>query len=159
MMNKVPLTKIGAEMLREELKRLKGIERPNVIKAIAEARGHGDLSENAEYHAAKEQQSFIEGRIALLEQKLSIAMIIDPTTLSVEGRIVFGATIKLFHQQKEQEVSYQIVGELEADVDSGKLSIASPIARGLIGKEVGDLVEITVPGGTHHYEILEVLYI
>ena len=158
-MNKYPLTKIGAVMLREELKRLKTVDRPNVIKAISEARGHGDLSENAEYHAAKEQQSFIEGRIALLEEKLSVAMIIDPTTLNVNGRVVFGATVKLFHEETKKEVNYQIVGELETNIESGKLSIASPIARALIGKETGDQVEIIVPGGKHHYEILEVRYI
>src|SRR5690625_1569251 len=140
-MSKVPLTVRGADRLTEELTRLKTVERPRVIEAIAEARAHGDLKENAEYHAAREQQSFIEGRIAEIEGKLSNAQIIDPTTVNSEGRVVFGATVDLIEEETEKEVTYQIVGEDEADIKEGRVSVNSPIARALIGKEDGDLVQ------------------
>lgn len=158
-MNKVPLTVVGAEKLKAELHRLKTSERPRVIAAIAEARAHGDLSENAEYHAAKEQQSFIEGRIVDLEAKLANAQIIDPLTVNAGGRIVFGATVDLMDESSEKEVTYQIVGDDEADINSGKISISSPIARALIGKELGDVVEVQVPGGVRQYEVLDVRYV
>ena len=158
-MNKVPLTVVGAEKMKEELHRLKTVERPRIIAAIAEARAHGDLSENAEYHAAKEQQSFVEGRIADLESKLSNAQIIDPLKVNARGRVVFGATLDLLEETSQKEVTYQIVGEDEADIAKGKLSISSPIARALIGKELGDVVEVQVPDGTRQYEILDVRYI
>ena len=159
MSDKVPITARGAEKLREELTRLKTVERPRIIAAIAEARAHGDLSENAEYHAAKEQQSFMEGRIAEIEGKLSDAQIIDPTTVNAEGRVVFGATVKLFDETSDSEVTYQIVGDDEADIEAGKISVNSPIARGLIGKEDGDEVEVQVPDGVRCYEILAIDYI
>lgn len=158
-MNKVPLTVIGAEKMKEELHRLKTTERPRVIAAIAEARAHGDLSENAEYHAAKEQQSFIEGRIADLEGKLSNAQIIDPLKVNAQGRVVFGATVELMEEASGKEVTYQIVGDDEADIAQGKISISSPIARALIGKEAGDVVDVQVPDGTRQYEILDVRYV
>lgn len=158
-MNKVPLTVAGAEKLKQELHRLKTVERPRIIQAIAEARAHGDLSENAEYHAAKEQQSFIEGRIADLESKLGHAQIIDPLTVNANGRVVFGATLDLFEEASQQEVTYQIVGDDEADIAQGKVSISSPIARALIGKEQGDVVEVKVPDGTRQYEILDIRYV
>jgi transcription elongation factor GreA len=158
-MNKVPMTVAGAKALQEELQRLKSVERPRIIKAIAEARAHGDLSENAEYHAAKEEQGFIEGRIAEIDSKLASAQVIDPTALKEEGRVVFGTTLKLYDENADAEVSYQIVGDDEADIEAGKISINSPIARGLIGKEEGDEVEVKVPDGVRRYEILSVQYI
>lgn len=157
-MNKYPLTVVGADMLRVELQNLKSIERPSVIQAIAEARAQGDLSENAEYDAAKEKQGFIEGRIADLEGKLSNAQIIDPTTLDAEGRIVFGATVELEDANSGDAVTYQIVGDDEADIKLGKISISSPIARALIGKYAGDAVDVQAPGGVRQYEVLDVLY-
>ncbi|SMF37807.1 transcription elongation factor GreA [Pseudogulbenkiania subflava] len=158
-MNKVPLTLRGAELLKEELQRLKSVERPAVIEAIAEARSHGDLSENAEYDAAKERQAFVEGRIAELEGKLSNAQIINPTELDAEGRIVFGTTVELMDLESEEEVTYQIVGDDEADIKFAKVSVNSPIARALIGKEAGDVAEVMAPGGIREYEILDVKYI
>ena len=157
-MSKVPLTVVGAGKLKDELHRLKTVDRPRVIQAIAEARAHGDLSENAEYHAAKEQQSFIEGRIAEVDSKLSNAQIIDPKTVNAEGRVVFGATVKLLDEDSGKEVTYQIVGDDEANIVGGMVSISSPIARSLIGKESGDSVEVRVPDGVRHYEILDVSY-
>ena len=158
-MNKVPLTVKGAEKLKTELQRLKTVERPRVIQAIAEARAHGDLSENAEYHAAKEQQSFIEGRIVDIEQKLGNAQVIDPLKVNANGRVVFGATLDLMDEDTQKEVTYQIVGDDEADIASGMISISSPIARALIGKEPGEVVEVRVPDGVRHYEILDVRYV
>ncbi len=158
-MSKQPITVIGAERLRAELHRLKTVERPKIIAAIAEARAHGDLSENAEYHAARETQGFIEGRIAELESKLGEAQIIDPATLNADGRVVFGATVALFDSENEQEVTYQIVGELEADIKDGRISVTSPVARALIGKEEGDEVEVQTPSGVRVYEILGVRYV
>jgi len=158
-MNKVPLTVTGAEKLKAELHRLKTVERPRIIQAIAEARALGDLSENAEYHAAKEQQSFTEGRIAEIEGKLGSAQIIDPKTVNADGRVVFGATVQLSDEDSGNEVTYQIVGEDEAEIALGMVSISSPIARALIGKEAGDSVEVRVPDGTRRYEILDVRYI
>jgi len=156
---KIPLTVIGAEKLRQELHQLKTVERQRVIAAIAEARSHGDLSENAEYDAAKERQSFIEGRIAEVEGKLANAQIIDPRLLDAEGRCVFGATVDLQDQANDEVVSYQIVGDDEADIKQGKISISSPIARALIGKYAGDLAEVQAPGGLKEYEILDVRYV
>jgi len=158
-MNKVPLTVKGAEKLKTELQRLKTVDRPRVIQAIAEARAHGDLSENAEYHAAKEQQSFIEGRIVDIEHKLGNAQIIDPLKVNAKGRVVFGATLDLMDEDTQKEVTYQIVGDDEADIASGMISISSPIARALIGKEPGEVVEVRVPDGVRHYEILDVRYV
>ncbi len=158
-MSTVPLTKFGAELLKQELHRLKTKERPDVINAIAEARAQGDLSENAEYDAAKERQSFIEGRIAEIDGKLSAAQIIDPTTLDAEGRVVFGSTVNLEDLEAGQKVTYQIVGEDEADIKEKKVSITSPIARALIGKYSGDVVGVQAPAGVREYEILDVLYI
>jgi transcription elongation factor GreA len=158
-MNKIPLTVIGAEKLRSELQELKTVRRPAVISAIAEARTHGDLSENAEYHAAKEQQSFIEGRIVELEAKLSNAQIINPALLDADGRCVFGATVELEDVTSREVVTYQIVGDDEADIKKGKISISSPIARALIGKSAGDVAEVLAPGGVREYEILDVKYI
>lgn len=158
-MKKVPLTVAGAELLRNELQQLKTTERQSVIAAIAEARAHGDLSENAEYDAAKERQGFIEGRIADLESKLANAQIIDPTLLDAEGRCVFGATIDLQDLDSDQQVTYQIVGDDEADIKQGKISISSPIARALISKYAGDIAEVHAPGGVREYEILDVKYI
>ncbi len=158
-MSKVPLTVTGVEKLRTELHRLKTAERPRVIQMISEARSHGDLSENAEYHAAKEQQSFIEGRIAEIESKLTNAQIIDPLTVNANGRVVFSATLDLLDEDNGQEVTYQIVGDDEADIGAGKISINSPIARALIGKEAGEVVEVRVPDGLRHYEILDVRYV
>jgi transcription elongation factor GreA len=153
------MTLRGAERLRVELKRLKSTDRPNVIKAIAEARAHGDLSENAEYHAAREQQSFIEGRINEIEHRLGNAEVIDVTTLPASGRVVFGSTIDLEDQDSGLKVTYQLVGDDEADIKSGLLSFSSPIARGLIGKSEGDVVDVTTPGGTRSYEIVRVRYV
>ena len=158
-MNKFPITVIGAEKMRAELHRLKTIERPAVIQAIAEARAQGDLSENAEYDAAKEKQGFIEGRIADLEAKLSHAQIIDPKTLDADGRVVFGATVDLEDAESGDTVTYQIVGDDEADIKSGKISVSSPIARALIGKHAGDTVDVQAPGGVRQYEVLDVRYI
>jgi transcription elongation factor GreA len=156
---KTPLTVKGAELLRAELHELKTVQRPWVIGAIAEARAHGDLSENAEYAAAKERQSFIEGRIAEVESKVSNAQIIDPATIDADGRCVFGATIKLEEVDGGAQVTYQIVGDDEADIKLGKISISSPIARALIGKYAGDIAEVQAPGGVREYEILDVQYI
>lgn len=158
-MSKVPLTLRGAEIMREELKRLKSVDRPTVIKAIAEARAHGDLKENAEYHAAKEQQGFIEGRIKDLEGKLSHAQIIDVTEMAATGRVIFGSTVLLSDEDSGSEITYQIVGEDEADAKAGMISYTSPIARALIGKEEGDSVEVVTPGGTKYYEIVTIQYI
>ncbi len=157
-MAKVPLTVVGAEKLRVELQHLKSVERPAVIQAIAEARAQGDLSENAEYDAAKEKQGFIEGRIADFEGKLSNAQIIDPTLLDAEGRIVFGATVELEDVKSGNTVTYQIVGDDEADIKLGKISVSSPIARALIGKYAGDSVDVQAPGGIRQYEVLDVIY-
>jgi len=157
-MNKVPLTVKGAERLRAELHQLKTVDRPSVIAAIAEARSHGDLSENAEYDAAKERQGFVEGRIKEVEGKLSNAQIIDPALLDADGRCVFGATLDLEDQDSGTTVSYQIVGEDEADIKSGKISVNSPIARALIGKFAGDIAEVQAPGGVREYEVLDVRY-
>lgn len=157
-MSKVPLTVIGAEKLRVELHRLKTIERPSVIAAIAEARAHGDLSENAEYDAAKERQGFVEGRIQEVEGKLSNAQIIDPKLLDADGRCVFGATVDIEDQDSGDKVTYQIVGEDEANIKIGKLSVASPMARALIGKYAGDIAQVQAPGGIREYEIIDVRY-
>lgn len=157
-MSKTPLTVRGAEQLREELNRLKGDDRPKVIKAIAEARAHGDLKENAEYHAAREQQGFIEGRIAEIESKLSNAQVIDVTTLPATGKVVFGTTVVLADESDGSEKTYQIVGEDEADIKASRISVQSPIARALIGKEEGEVVEVQAPGGQRAYEIVEVRY-
>ena len=157
-MSKIPLTLRGVEQLREELQRLKSVERPAIVKAIAEARAHGDISENAEYHAAKEQQSFLEGRIKDIEHKLGSAQVIDVTKLNAGGKVVFGATVKVADEDgKEQR--WQIVGEDEADSKRGLISVNSPIARALIGKKEGDVVEVTAPGGTRELEILGVEYV
>jgi transcription elongation factor GreA len=158
-MNKTPLTVHGAERLRAELHKMKTVERPSVIAAIAEARAHGDLSENAEYDAAKDRQGFVEGRIRELESKLSNAQIIDPKLLDADGRCVFGATVELEDMDSEARVIYQIVGEDEADVKAGKISISSPIARALIGKYAGDVAEVKAPGGVREYEIVDVRYV
>ena len=158
-MSKIPLTKTGAEKLRKELHNLKTVERPAVIAAIKEARSHGDLSENAEYDAAKERQGFIEGRILDLEGKLSNAQIIDPADLDVDGRCVFGATVELADLDSGDSVTYQIVGDDEADLKNGKISVSSPIARALIGKYAGDVAEVVAPGGVKEYEILDVKYV
>ena len=155
-MQKFPMTKNGAKLLEEELARLKGPERSSVIQAIAEARAHGDISENAEYDAAKERQAFIEGRIAEIESKLAQAQVIEIHTLANDGRVVFGATIDLLDLESEEEISYQIVGDDEADVRQGKISVNTPVARSLIGKHSGDVVEVKVPSGTKEYEIIDV---
>ena len=157
-MSKFPITLRGAEMLRDELKRLKTVERPSVVAAIAEARSHGDLSENAEYDAAKERQGFVEGRIAEVEGKLANAQIIDPAALDADGRAVFGATLELEDIEGGQTVTYQIVGDDEADLKQGKISLNSPVARALIGKYAGDVAEVRTPGGLREYEILDVRY-
>lgn len=158
-MSKVPLTVVGAELLRQELHRLKTVERPSVINAISEARAQGDLSENAEYEAAKERQSFVEGRIVELEFKLGSAQIIDPKALSTDGRVVFGTTVVMEDVSNGDVVTYQIVGEDEADIKQRKISISSPIARALIGKVEGDIAEVQAPGGVREYEVVEVQYI
>ena len=158
-MSTIPLTEIGAEKLRVELHEMKTVERPAVIAAIAEARSHGDLSENAEYDAAKEKQGFVEGRIADLESKLSNAQIINPAQLDADGACVFGATIDLEDITNDTTVTYQIVGDDEADIKQGKISVSSPISRALIGKYQGDIAEVMAPGGTREYEILNVRYI
>ena len=157
-MKKVPLTAAGAEQLRAELEKLKRVERPKVIEAIAEARAHGDLKENAEYHAAREQQGFIEGRIKEIEAKLSHAQIIDVTKLSPNGNVVFGATVDVHEADKDQEHTFIIVGDDEADIKQGKISVSSPIARALIGKAEGDIALVDAPGGQRELEILEVRY-
>ena len=157
-MSKVPLTVSGAERLRVELHNLKVVERPSVIAAIAEARSHGDLSENAEYDAAKERQGFIEGRIKEVEGKLANAQIIDPKLLDADGRCVFGATVDLEDQDSGAQVTYQIVGEDEAEIKAGKISVNSPIARALIGKFAGDIAQVVAPGGLREYEVLDVRY-
>jgi transcription elongation factor GreA len=156
--SKVPLTLHGAELLKAELQRLKTVERPGVIAAIAEARSHGDLSENAEYDAAKERQGFVEGRIAEVESKLSNAQIIDPRSLDVDGRVVFAATVEMEEIESGKTVIYQIVGDDEADLKHGKISLGSPVARALIGKFAGDVAEVQTPGGKREYEILDVRY-
>lgn len=158
-MNKIPLTVRGAEKLKAELHNLKTVQRPAVIQAIAEARAQGDLSENAEYDAAKERQSFIEGRIADVEGKLSNAQVIDPAQLDADGRCVFGATVRIEDTDSGEAMSYQIVGEDEADIKVSMISISSPIARALIGKSVGDVVEVVAPGGVREFEILDVRYL
>lgn len=157
-MKRIPLTAEGATRLRAELENLKSVHRPQVIAAIAEARAHGDLKENAEYHAAREQQGFIEGRIQELESALSLAEIIDVARLNAGSRIVFGASVELVELHSNDELSYRIVGELEADIKRGLISVASPVARALIGKHEGDTVEIQTPGGTRRYEIAAVSY-
>lgn len=157
-MTRVLLTKEGSKILNEELQRLKKVDRPAVIEAIAEARAHGDLSENAEYHAAREQQGFIEGRIAELESKLSMAEIIDPAQINTKGNIIFGSWIDLWEEETDREVCYRIVGELEANIDQGMISHESPIAKALIGKCEGDEIEFQAPGGIRRYEILKVRY-
>ena len=158
-MSKIPLTVIGAELLRNELHHLKTVERPSVINAIAEARAQGDLSENAEYEAAKERQAFIEGRIQELEGKLGSAQVIDPRTINADGRCVFGATVKLEDMDNGDVVTYQIVGDDEADIKQCKISISSPIARALIGKYSGDIAEVQAPGGIREYEVVDVQYL
>ena len=157
-MSRPPLTPAGAERLRKELERLKNIERPRISEAISEARAHGDLKENAEYHAAREQQSFNEGRIAELESTLSNAQIIDVTKLNVQGKVVFGATVELEAEDSGETVTYQIVGDAEADIEEGRISVNSPIARALIGKEQDDEVQVQAPGGTKTYYILSIRY-
>jgi transcription elongation factor GreA len=158
-MSKIPLTLVGAELLRNELHHLKTVERPSVIRAISEARAQGDLSENAEYDAAKERQGFIEGRIAELESKLGSAQIIDPRSINADGRCVFGSTVVLEDVGNGDVVTYQIVGDDEADIRQRKISISSPIARALIGKYSGDIAEVMAPGGVREYEIVNVQYI
>ena len=158
-MSTLPITKRGAESLKAELHKLKTVERPWVINAISEARAQGDLSENAEYDAAKDRQGFIEGRIQEIEGKLSVAQIIDPATLDAGGRVVFGATVDLEDEDSGQAVQYQIVGEDEADLKLGRVNVSSPIARALIGKEVGDTAEVNAPGGIKRYEVIAVSYI
>lgn len=157
-MSKAPVTARGAQELREQLKKFKTVDRPHISAAIAEARAHGDLSENAEYHAAREQQSFLEGKIGAIESTLANAQIIDVTALNANDKIVFGATIDLVNVENAQGVTYQIVGEIEADIEKSLISITSPMARALISKEVGDVVEVNAPGGIIKYEILEVRY-
>ena len=158
-MSKVPLTATGAVKLREELQRLKSVERPRIINAIAEARAHGDLKENAEYHAAKEQQSFIEGRINDIESQQSSAQINDVTNLNAYGKVVLGTTVDLVDEEIGDQVTYQIVGDLEADIKQNKISVSSPIARALIGREEGDVAVVKAPAGDRHYEIVAVHYI
>jgi transcription elongation factor GreA len=154
----IPITKRGAEKLKEELHELKTVQRPWVINAIAEARAQGDLSENAEYDAAKDRQGFIEGRIQEIESKLSIAQIIDPTSLNAEGKVVFGSTVELEDEKTGEKVTYQIVGEDEADLKLGLINISSPISRAMIGKEEGDVAEVQAPGGIKRYEIIAIHY-
>ena len=158
-MSKIPLTMAGAELLRNELHQLKTVERPSVINAIAEARAQGDLSENAEYDAAKERQGFVEGRIVELESKLGSAQVVDPRTINADGRCVFGSTVVLEDIEKGDVVTYQIVGDDEADIKQRKISISSPIARALIGKYSGDIAEVQAPGGIREYEVVDVQYI
>jgi transcription elongation factor GreA len=158
-MKKIPLTVKGAEKIKEELQRLKTVDRPRVVAAIAEAREHGDLKENAEYHAAREQQGFIEGRIQDLEAKLGNAQVIDVTKIENEGKVIFGSTVMIADVESGDEKTYQIVGEDEAEIKEGKISVGSPIARALIGKEEGDIVAVITPGGEVEYEIVEVQYV
>jgi transcription elongation factor GreA len=158
-MKKVPLTQAGAEKLRSELHHLKTVDRPAIIAAIAEARSHGDLSENAEYDAARERQGFLEGRISRIEAKLAQAHIVNPAEVDAEGRVVFGATVELEDLETGTEVRYQIVGDDEADIKAGKISVDSPIARALIGKTAGDVAEVQAPGGVREYEVLAVSYV
>ncbi len=155
----IPLTIIGADLLRAELQKLKSVERPSVIASIAEARAHGDLSENAEYDAAKEKQSFVEGRIVEIESKLANAQVVDPKLVDADGACVFGSTVDLEEVDSKEKVTYQIVGEDEADIKLAKVSISSPLARALIGKYAGDQVDVQAPGGVKHYEILDVQYL
>ena len=155
----IPLTKRGSDLLKEELQRLKSVERPAVITAIAEARAQGDLSENAEYDAARERQGFIEGRIAELESKLANAQVIDPKLVDAEGRVVFAATVDLEDLESGEKVTYQIVGDDEADIKSGRISVSSPLARALIGKYAGDVAEVQAPAGIREYEVLDVRYV
>ena len=158
-MSKVPITVQGAEKLQQELQQLKSVDRPRVIEAIAEARAHGDLKENAEYHAAREQQGFIEGRIKDIEGKLGNATIIDVTSLAADGKVVFGATVDVADEETGDELTYQIVGEDEADIKANKISYSSPIARAFIGNVEGDVVDVKTPGGVRSFEIVEVKYI
>jgi transcription elongation factor GreA len=158
-MNKVPVTVRGHELMKEELKRLKTVDRPNVVKAIAEARAHGDLRENAEYHAAKEQQGFIEARIKDLEGKLSHIQVIDVTAVDARGKIIFGSTVELFDESTGKEIVYRIVGEDEADIGSGLISYTSPIARALIGQNEGDVISFAAPDGEKQFEVIEVRYV
>ena len=158
-MSKVPMTERGAALLRDELKKLKSKDRPRVIEAIAEARAHGDLKENAEYHAAKEQQGFIEGRIKEIDGKLSHVQVIDVTSIDAKGKVIFGSTVELLDVQNDVETTYTIVGEDEADIGAGLLSYTSPIARALIGKEEGEEITFLAPGGDKHYEIIAVKYV
>ncbi|HLD08512.1 MAG TPA: transcription elongation factor GreA [Methylophilaceae bacterium] len=158
-MHKIPVTVRGAELLKTELQRLRSVDRPSVIQAISEARAQGDLSENADYDAAKERQSFIEGRIAEIEAKISNMQIIDPATLDAEGRCVFGATVEMEDVEGGSVITYQIVGDDESDIKGGKISVSSPIARALIGKSAGDIAEVMAPGGMRSYEILDVQYL
>ena len=158
-MSTVPLTKRGAAMLRDELQRLKSVERPAVVNSISEARAQGDLSENSEYDAAKEKQGFIEGRIAEIESKLAGAQVIDPTTVEADGRVIFGATVELEETATGDTVTYQIVGDDEADIDHGLVSISSPIARALIGKSEGDVASVQAPSGAREYEVIAVKYV
>ena len=157
-MSKSPMTKVGAEKLREQLHELKTVDRPRITAAIAEARAHGDLSENAEYHAAREQQSFMEGRISKIESTLADVQIINVKEINETDKVVFGATVTILNLNSDEEVTYQIVGELEADINTGLISIASPIARSLIGKQVGDIVDVNAPSGVIEYEIIQVRY-
>jgi len=159
MVTRVPMTVAGAERLREEVEHLKRVERPRISKAIAEAREHGDLRENAEYHAAREQQSFVEGRISDIESKLSAAQIIDIAAIPPGDKVIFGATVEILNLETEETLRYQIVGEDEASVKENKISVTSPMARSLVGKEVGDVVVVRTPGGDTEYEIVEVLHI
>ena len=158
-MNQIPITRNGSELLKAELKQLKSIDRPNIVQAIAEARAQGDLSENAEYDAAKERQGFIEGRLAQIEAILSQAVIIDPASLSADGKCVFGVTVEIEDLDEEKNSTYQIVGDDEANIKLGKISINSPLAKAMIGKEEGDVVEFESPGGLKNYEIIKVSYI
>lgn len=157
-MNRIPMTAKGAQRLRRQLEQLKSVERPRIIQALKEARAHGDLSENAEYHAARERQGFIEGRIASISEALAMAEIIEVDKIDADGKIVFGATVDLLNLESDQQVRYQIVGEKEADIDLGLLSVTAPIARALIGKEEGDLIEVNAPRGVVEYEILSISY-
>jgi len=157
-MSKSPMTKVGAEKLREQLHELKTVDRPRITAAIAEARAHGDLSENAEYHAARDQQSFMEGRINKIESTLADVQIINVKEINETDKVVFGATVTILNLNSDEEVTYQIVGELEADINTGLISIASPIARSLIGKQVGDIVDVNAPSGVIEYEIIQVRY-
>jgi transcription elongation factor GreA len=157
-MDRVPVTVNGKQLLEAELKQLKSVERPKVIQAIAEARAHGDLKENAEYHAAREQQGFTEGRIAEIEAKLSTAQVIDVTTIPNQGKVIFGSTVELYEPKAEKTLTYKIVGDDEADIDKGMISFKAPIARALIGKSVDDVVDVQTPGGLHEYEIADVRY-